>query len=215
MRPLSQARLYAILDTGCLDPAQFVDMARALVDGGADIIQVRAKGGTPDAIAALAERVHDITRPAGIPLIINDHPEVAQRIGCEGAHVGQDDLSVSEARARLGSASMLLGKSTHSPDQARAAAAERPDYLGFGPVFATPTKPDYRPIGLGDIRAVHDALPLPIFCIGGVNLDTARAVLDAGARRIVVVSALLKAAQPDRYCRELRALLDSQPLPSP
>jgi thiamine-phosphate pyrophosphorylase len=98
-------------------------------------------------------------------------------------------------------------KSTHSLEQARAAQDEGADYIGFGPIFATPTKPDYKPIGLGDIKQVHLDLTLPIFCIGGIKLDNLAEVVDAGAQRVVIVSGLLKASDIVVYARACKKLL--------
>jgi thiamine-phosphate pyrophosphorylase len=95
----------------------------------------------------------------------------------------------------------LVGKSTHSVEQARVAQREGADYIGFGPIFATPTKPDYAPIGLMDIRRVHAEVDVPIFCIGGINIDNLQSVIDAGAKRVVMVSALLKAHSIVDYAR--------------
>ena len=129
-------------------------MTRALVEGGVDILQLRAKKFAPSEVERLARLMLPVTRDAGVPLVINDHPRVAAAVGSEGVHVGQDDSSVAETRAIVG-ASCFVGKSTHSIAQARAALAEGADYIGFGPLFATGTKPDYIPIGLGDIAEVH------------------------------------------------------------
>jgi len=137
-----------------------------------------------------------------VPLVINDHLEVAASVGSEGVHVGQDDDAVAKARAVVG-VSCFVGKSTHSLDQAVAAQAEGADYIGFGPLYATGTKPDYVPIGLQDIAEVHRRLSLPIFCIGGVNAARLDEIVSAGARRVVVVSAFLLAAD---VCGEVRAL---------
>jgi thiamine-phosphate pyrophosphorylase len=95
----------------------------------------------------------------------------------------------------------LVGKSTHSPEQALAAQREGADYIGFGPIFATPTKPDYAPIGLSDIKRVHTEVGLPIFCIGGLSIDNLQSVIGAGAKRVVMVSALLKAHSIVDYAR--------------
>ena len=103
--------------------------------------------------------------------------------------------------ARRQHATFWIGKSTHSLEQARAAQREGADYIGFGPIFATPTKPDYTPIGLADIRRVHAEVKLPIFCIGGINIDNLQSVIDAGAKRVVMVSALLKAHSIVDYAR--------------
>jgi thiamine-phosphate pyrophosphorylase len=136
--------------------------------------------------------------------VINDHPLVAAEIGADGVHVGQDDASLADVRAVFPG---FVGKSTHSPAQARVAVAEGADYIGFGPMFATATKPDYVPIGTDDIRAVHAEVGVPIFCIGGVNSSTLPRVLAAGARRVVVVSAILLAGDVAATCRELRRML--------
>ena len=113
------------------------------------------------------------------------------RVPVEGAHVGQDDDSVAVVRAGAGRP-ILVGKSTHSLAQATAALPENPDYIGFGPLFSTPTKPDYQPIGLADISEVHRRVSLPIFCIGGIKLENLEQVIRAGARRVVIVSGLLR-----------------------
>jgi thiamine-phosphate pyrophosphorylase len=134
------------------------------------------------------------------PLIVNDHAEVARRVPLEGVHVGQDDDSIQVVRRKAGR-DVLVGKSTHSLDQARAAQREGADYIGFGPIFATPTKPNYTPVGLADIRRAHAEVNLPIFCIGGINIDNLQSVIDAGAKRVVMVSALLKAHNIVDYAR--------------
>lgn len=184
------ATLYGILDLGYVKPDAVESMTRALVQGGVDILQLRAKNFPARGVESLASTMLPITRDNGVPLIINDHPHVAAIVGSEGVHVGQDDLSVAEARRIVGP-SCFVGKSTHSLEQARAALSEGADYIGFGPLFATGTKPDYVPIGLQDIAAVHAFATVPVFCIGGINRDRLDAVLAAGARRVVIVSAFL------------------------
>jgi thiamine-phosphate pyrophosphorylase len=103
----------------------------------------------------------------------------------------------------------LVGKSTHSLDQALAAQREGADYIGFGPIFATPTKPDYVPIGLSDIKQVHAEVSLPIFCIGGIKIDNLEQVIAAGARRVAIVSGLLKTPNIAEYARMAKRLLAS------
>jgi thiamine-phosphate pyrophosphorylase len=141
--------------------------------------------------------------------VINDHPEIARDIGAEGVHVGQDDLSVNEARRIIGG-QCLVGKSTHSIMQATSATAEAPDYIGFGPLFATPTKPDYTPVGLSEIREVHTLVRPPIFCIGGIKLENLAQVIAAGAERVVIVSGLLQAPDIAKYARAVRQLLEQR-----
>ncbi len=192
MKAPNAARLYGIVDTGYVSPEQAADAAARLIEGGVDILQLRAKGLAVEAIRDLARQIHLLTSSAGIPLIINDYPELLRDVPAEGVHVGQDDMGVAAARAAAGRP-CLVGKSTHSPVQALAAAEEGADYIGFGPLFATPTKPGRPAIGLGGIAAVHEAVRIPIFCIGGIKLENLPEVLEAGARRIVIVSGWLAA----------------------
>lgn len=206
MNSLSNCRLYGIVDLGYVKPEDAVAMTSALVAGGVDILQLRAKGHSTEAVTALGKLIHAVTRPAGVPLVINDHPLAAREVGSEGVHVGQDDDAVAKARAIVGD-HCFVGKSTHSPEQAAAAQAEGADYIGFGPLYATGTKPDYTPIGLHHIAHVHDAVTIPIFCIGGVNSQRLDEVLAAGARRVVVVSAFLLAQDVRQEVSALKARL--------
>ncbi len=206
MKALAQGHVYGILDLGYVDPEAVGATAAALVDGGVDVLQLRAKGFPREKIAAMAGEVVGLTRASEVPLIINDHPEVAVEVGADGVHVGQDDQSVAEVRAVVGD-DFIVGKSTHSLDQAREAAKEPVDYIGFGPLFATPTKPDYRPIGLDDIATVHRELSLPIFCIGGIKKENLAKITARGARRVVIVSGILQSADFSTYISECQSIL--------
>lgn len=192
------AVLYGILDTGYLAPEAFAEAAGELVAGGAGLLQIRAKRESPAVIEQLARLVHPVARAAGVPLILNDFPEIAAAVGCEGVHVGQDDAAVARARAIVGKGG-IVGKSTHSLAQAVAAQAEGADYIGFGPLFATPTKPGRAAIGLGGIAEAHRLLDVPVFCIGGIKLANLGEVRAAGARRVVVVSEMLAATERKAY----------------
>ncbi|MBN8419348.1 MAG: thiamine phosphate synthase [Verrucomicrobia bacterium] len=192
MKSIQDARLYGIVDLGYVTAENVERMTDQLCVGGVDVLQLRAKKLTTQEIERLARLMLPITRSRGVPLVINDHLEVAAAIGSEGVHVGQDDDAVARARAVVGP-SCFVGKSTHSLAQAVAAQAEGADYIGFGPLYATGTKPDYVPIGLNDIAEVHRRVTLPIFCIGGVNAGRLEEIITAGARRVVVVSAFLLA----------------------
>jgi thiamine-phosphate pyrophosphorylase len=189
--PLQLAYLYGILDLSYVDPSQASTKAEELCAGGVDALQLRAKNLDASLIKPIAQQIQKITYRYCVPFILNDHAELAAEMQPEGLHIGQDDLSVAAARAIVGPR-MLIGKSTHSVEQALAAVAEGADYIGFGPLYATGTKPDYRPIGLHDIRTVHERVQIPIFCIGGVNPPRLPEVLAAGAERVVMVSALLQ-----------------------
>ena len=179
---------------------------KRMIAGGVDLIQLRAKKLLPPEIAQAGADLQRVTKERNIPLIINDHPEIARTVSAEGVHVGQEDAAISAVRSIVGSA-FLVGKSTHSVDQAIRAFYEGADYIGFGPIFSTPTKPDYSPIGLEEIRKVHEAVRIPIFCIGGITLDNLPEVIAAGARRVVIVSGLLLANNIASYARSAKELL--------
>ena len=179
-----------------------------MIEGGIDILQLRAKRESIAEITLIARELRRVTT-ARVPFVINDYAQIARDVGADGVHVGQDDISIAEVRRMLG-AYGLVGKSTHSLEQASAAQNEGADYIGFGPLFATPTKPDYAPIGVEEIREAHALVRLPIFCIGGIKLENLAQVIAAGATRVVIVSGLLQAADVAKYARGAKALLNSE-----
>ena len=204
---LDHCRLYGILDLSYVESSESETVAGQMLSGGVDLIQLRAKEYPSAEIAKIATALHVKTLRSGVPLIINDHPEIARLVPAEGVHVGQDDLPIAEVR-EIGGPNCMVGKSTHSVDQAIRAFYEGADYIGFGPIFATPTKPNYPPIGLDEIRKVHEAVHIPIFCIGGIKLDNLPEVIEAGARRVVIVSGLLQAKDIAAYGRAAKELLN-------
>ena len=206
MNALADARLYGIVDLGYVPAGAASLAAEKLLEGGVDLLQLRAKGAPKSLVAGLAEEIHALTRSFGVPLILNDYPELLREVPAEGAHVGQDDMTVAEARAAAGR-HVIIGKSTHSLVQARAAVEEGADYIGFGPLFATPTKPGRPAIGLGDIAAVHAEVSRPIFCIGGIKNENLPEVIAAGARRVVIVSGWLQAHDIPGAVRSTRTIL--------
>jgi thiamine-phosphate pyrophosphorylase len=206
LQRLARARLYAIVDTGYVEPDRVPFVTEHLVLGGVDLIQLRAKKLPLAAILELGKKMRVVIPSDGPLFILNDHPELVAEIGADGIHVGQDDLSVDEARTRAG-AETLVGKSTHSLNQALAAEKEGADYIGVGPIYATPTKPDYVPVGPALIGQVSSAVRVPQFCIGGINEQTLPEVLAAGARRVVIVSALLQSEDIPAYCQRVREQL--------
>jgi len=211
MNPLAQCRLYGILDLGYVNAEEAPRITAQMVEGGVDILQLRAKGQPPAHVVEVARSILPVTEEAGVPLVINDFPELALLTGARGVHVGQDDIALPEAR-RLAGAGRFAGKSTHSIRQALEAAREGADYIGFGPLFATPTKPDYVSIGLDSIRRVHELVGVPIFCIGGIKLENLDEVLAAGASRVVIVSGILKAGDIAAYARSAKKILLSRPV---
>lgn len=205
-RQLKDCYLYGILDLAYVSREKAMDMARVMVKSGVDILQLRAKNVAEDEIERLATQLHPITADGEIALVINDHPRLAAKVQAEALHLGQDDGSLEDARAIVGS-QMIIGRSTHSLQQARDAVEEGADYIGFGPLYATPTKAEYIPIGLNDITAVHEEVDLPIFCIGGIKADNLPAVLEKGARRVVIVSGILQAEDIPGYIKKVRQQL--------
>jgi thiamine-phosphate pyrophosphorylase len=208
LKSLGAARLYAILDLGYVAPAKAESVVADLLRGGADLIQLRGKNQSVGELADLTSRLDRLTSEAGVPLIINDHAEIARDLPVEGLHLGQEDLPIAAARGIV-DRKCWIGKSTHDLAQATAAVEEGVDYIGFGPLFATPTKPLYQPIGTGEIRRVHDLVKLPIFCIGGIKLENLKMVFEAGATRVVIVSGLLQSADVAAATREAKALLST------
>jgi len=203
----SDCQLYVIIDRptcGRRDPA---DVAAAAIRGGADVLQFRDKTASDGVFLQQAERVLSVTRRAGIPLIINDRVEIACAVGADGVHLGQDDLPLAAARRVLGS-SALIGRSTHSLEQACAAEAEGADYIGCGPIFPTPTKPDYGHVGTELIGQLMQAVRIPVVCIGGIDAGTLESVLRAGAARVAVVRAVCATPDPESSARKLKQTLE-------
>lgn len=205
---LENCRLYGIVDMGYTEPEQVEARTHALIDGGVRIIQLRAKGKELSQVKAWAVAMQAICRDRGAIFVLNDYPDMAAEIGADAVHVGQDGGSLADVRRKVGDG-VLVGRSTHSLEQAKQAKAEGADYIGFGPLFPTGTKPGRASIGLADIAAAQEAAgEMPLFCIGGINGTTLPDVLKAGAKRVVIVSWLLQQADiaqtAQTVIRELR-----------
>lgn len=197
---LDGRRLYFV--TGIDGPVE------AALAGGVDVVQLRAKDAPDDEILAAGRRFRALTRAAGALFVVDDRPDLAVACDADGVHVGQDDVPIEDARAVVGR-ERLVGLSTHSPEQVRAARGV--DYLGVGPVFATPTKPGRAPVGLELVREAARIARVPWFAIGGIDLDTVDAVVAAGATRIAVVRAIQDAPDPVAAAEALRSALGSDP----
>jgi len=170
------------------------------------MVQLRGKNYSIDELSLLAEKLLRLTTPAEIPLIANDHAQIAQRVDVQGVHLGQDDESIKAVREQV-ERPIIVGKSTHSVKQAIAAEGEGTDYIGLGPIFPTPTKPDYPPIGPSLTREVRKRVSVPIFCIGGIKMENLKQVLAAGAKSVVIVSGLLQANDVVDYTRACKKLV--------
>ena len=186
---LKNFKLYAVTDVRENDS---LDMLLEKIDsayrGGADIVQLRAKKLNDLQIFQLGRKIRQIADKYKKLFFLNDRADLAIACGADGVHVGQDDLPIAVIRKM--NPELLIGKSTHSFEQALEAEKENPDYLGVGPVFATPTKPDYRPAGLEFVKQAAERISLPFVAIGGIDLTNIEQVLKAGATRIAVVRAV-------------------------
>ena len=201
-------KLYAILDLGYVAEPDRVATTLKLIAGGADVLQLRAKGRDIGEIRDVAKEIFPICRATGVPFIINDYPELSAELDADGVHIGQDDGPLAAAREIIGSGK-IIGRSTHSLAQARAALDEGFDYIGFGPLFPTPTKLGRPGIGLADISVMQSDVgsKIPAFCIGGIKRANLPEVIAAGARRVVIVSDLLTADDVESATREARKII--------
>jgi thiamine-phosphate pyrophosphorylase len=208
MKPLADCRLYAFVDTAFFHGRAPEVFAQQLCDGGADLIQLRAKKSTPDEIRRMAEAILPVTRRANVGLVINDHPDIARETGAEFCHLGQEDFfdagHTHTSKLQTPNSKLQIGLSTHSPEQAKRALAVGPDYIAIGPVYATGTKPMAKPVTLEYVRWAAANVNIPWFAIGGINLRTLDDVLAAGARRICVISAILNSTDVMKACLKFK-----------
>jgi thiamine-phosphate pyrophosphorylase len=188
------ARLYLIT------PARpdLEEFLAAAIRGGVDLVQLRDKGAGDGRLLAALHRARAVTRRLGVPLVVNDRPDLAILAEADAVHVGQDDLPVAAAR-QFG---IGVGLSTHAPAEVDAAEA---DYIGVGPVYATPTKAGRHAVGLELVRYAAERARVPWFAIGGIDRGNVADVVAAGARRIAVVRAIGDAPDPEAAAAELRA----------
>jgi len=210
-KPLSDCRLYAFVDTAYLHGRAPEFIAQQLCDGGADLIQLRAKNSSTDEVRRMAKAIVPITRAANVGLVINDYLDVAREVGAEFCHLGQEDFfdaghkHCSEVRGQR--SEVRIGLSTHAPEQAQRAMNASADYVAIGPIFATGTKPTAKPVTLDYVRWAAENVKVPWFAIGGINLQNIGDVLAAGATRICVVSAILNATDVAKACAEFKTKL--------
>lgn len=212
---LQGARLYLVTPAapaaGPLD-----DFLPRVLEAGVDVVQLREKDMEARPLLRAAEVVRRRTLELGALFVVNDRVDLALAAGADGVHLGQNDLSPDQARRQAGPG-MLIGLSTHAPAEVTAAWGSEADYIGVGPVHATPTKPGRPPVGLDLVRfaarppdhLLDPVQSLPFFAIGGIDASTLPDVLAAGATRVCVLRALTESADPARAARELRAMLEA------
>ena len=184
-----------------------LEKVRQAILGGADVIQLRDKNATDEDLARQAKALLQVTRAMRAPLVINDRVLVAKISGADGVHLGQEDGALSAAKLALGE-NAIFGRSTHSPDQARAAQKEGFDYIGVGPVFETPTKPGRPAAGLDYVRFVSQNISIPFVAIGGVDENNVAQVRDAGAKAVAVVRAVMESRDPRLAAKRLKEKME-------
>lgn len=199
-------RLYVILDEAVLRGRDIIAAALLAIEGGADVLQYRDKHASARTVRQQVDRLAPACHDHGVPLIVNDHLDVALSAGAAGVHLGQDDLPLQRARAAAGPA-LWIGQSTHSVEQLERAASDGASYVAVGPVFATPTKPEYGSVGLSLVREAAARLRLPWLAIGGIDSTNVDCVLDAGATRVAVVRAIAGAEDITDATRVLKQRL--------
>jgi thiamine-phosphate pyrophosphorylase len=177
------------------------EVARAAIDGGATVVQLRLKELSSEEIARRGAAFAELCREHRVTFVVNDDVEAALALGADGVHLGRDDEGLERAQA----AGLLIGLSAQDLDEARAVDREAPAYIGAGPVWATPTKSDAAPIGLDGLRVICNAVAARVVAIGGIDASNARACIDAGAAGVAVVRAAAEAAQ-------IRAALERAPV---
>jgi thiamine-phosphate diphosphorylase len=193
-------RVHVITSSGLVPGRGHVEVAKAAIEGGADVVQLRARELSDDELLSVARQIVRSCRRAEVLFLLNDRIDIAIAVGAGGAHVGQGDHPET-ARERLGPRG-VLGISVATPEQADAAARAGADYVGVT-VFATPTKPEAVPIGLDGLRVIFEATSLPVVGVGGIEPSNARKVLAAGATGVAVVSAVGTAPDPVKATQEL------------
>jgi thiamine-phosphate pyrophosphorylase len=211
---LAAARLYLVCDA-MPGGRELSEVLPGAIAGGVEIVQLRVKdgslGGDPHErreLLAVAARAAGLCAERGALFVVNDYPEVAVDVGADGVHVGQDDMAVCEVRAIVGP-DMLVGLSTHAPEEIEAVDRALIDYIGVGPVHATPTKPGRPAVGVELVRYAAAHATVPFFAIGGLDARNIGEVLDAGASRVCVLRAVANAESPERMARELREQLET------
>ena len=206
---LTRMRLYLITgDRG--DEVETARIVEAALDGGANVIQLRKKTMPKGEQYAIARALRRLTLLHDALFIVNDHADIAIAVDADGVHLGQDDLPPSVVRELPGFRGRLIGRSTHSLEQARAAIDESADYIAVGPVFPTPTKAGRPAVGIGLVSAVAAIADRPFLAVGGIDHDNAPAVAEAGAGAIAVVRAVYDAADPAEATRRLGEIISTR-----
>lgn len=199
--------VYAVTDRAWLRGRKLADCVRQAIDGGATFVQLREKEAPFDEMVELARELQAICAEAGVPFVVDDEVEVAIAAGADGVHVGQDDMACAQAREALGP-DAIVGVSAQTVEQALKAQADGADYLGVGALIPTPTKPDAVDVTFDELRAICEAVDIPVVGIGGLNTETIGKLEGSGADGAAVVSAIFAADDCRRAASDLRAVCE-------
>ena len=197
--------LYAVTDRAWTGKQTLYEQVEAALKGGVTCVQLREKELDETAFLQEAKELCALCRRYGVPFLVNDNVEIAIACGADGIHVGQEDLAAGEVRRRVGE-SMILGVSAHTVEEARQAVRDGADYLGLGAVFPTSTKTDVEQMPNETLRAICDAVDVPIVAIGGINRGNILKLAGSGVDGVALVSAIFSAEDIEGACRELRAM---------
>ena len=209
LQRLAEAKFYVVLDRDVLNDEDLFDVMKKTVRAGADVVQLRHKNGSAREIFGFCQKALRLTR-GKIPFIVNDRLDIALACGADGVHLGQDDLPMVEAR-RIAGRRLMIGASCQTRAQARTAARDGADYIGFGSVFKTPTKPQRSDMDLALLKTVLSEATIPVFPIGGIGLENIRRVLKQGADRVAVTRSVCLADDVVSVTKEFSRLLKARP----
>lgn len=198
-------RLYAVTDRAWVGAMTLYEQVEAAIRGGATCVQLREKQLDREAFLAEARQIAALCKGHGVPFIINDDLDIALACGADGVHVGQDDMPAAEVRRRAGR-DLIVGVSAHNAAEARKAADDGADYLGAGAVFGTSTKQNVTPLSHDGLKAICEAVDIPVVAIGGIGADNLMQLKGTGVDGVAVVSALFGAENIEAAARHLRAL---------
>lgn len=195
---LENKKLYLVTDRSKFSSIdEFLDNIASALKGGVQIVQLREKTANAREVVEIAKKVKELCHLYDVVFIINDRVDIAKIIGADGVHLGQDDIDINQAREILGE-NVIIGLSTHHQEQALQAVELGADYIGVGPVFETPTKPGRKSVGIEYVEWAAKNINIPWFAIGGIDTENAKTVIEAGAKRIAVVRAIINAESPEK-----------------
>jgi thiamine-phosphate pyrophosphorylase len=203
------AGLYVIV--GDMEPDEQERLVEESLVAGADMVQLRCKSVSYSDIVRRARNLRFLAAAKGKPLIVNDNLEAAVEAGADGVHLGPNDMSIKTARLAAAGRPLIIGASVGAVDTARVAEADGADYLGVGPVYPTSSKSDTRPvIGLARLKEICEAVKIPVFAIGGINMDRLPGVLAAGAAGAAVISAVSAAESPGQIVTAMKTIIEGK-----